>query len=101
MVKRVGICTGGGDCPGLNPTIRALVKYGTGQNNWEMVGVLNSFHGLLEDPDTGTIPLTLDHVTEILDRGGTILGTYNKNVPDLKKESLDHLPELKKNMKKI
>lgn len=72
---KVGILTGGGDCPGLNPVIRAAVKRGL-QEGWQMVGVLNGWKGLI---DASTKPLDASAVSGILHRGGTILGTSRTN----------------------
>lgn len=76
---RVGILTGGGDCPGLNAAIRAAVKCGTGRN-CELIGIIDSFNGLFERP-TRTMRLELGDVTDLLDKGGTILGTHNEGNP--------------------
>jgi phosphofructokinase-like protein len=73
---RVGVLTGGGDCPGLNAVIRAVVRKGIEVNNWEIVGFRNGWKG----PMTGeSRPLGLDDVEEILTRGGTILGSSRTN----------------------
>lgn len=74
---KVGICTGGGDCPGLNAAIRAVVKHGIRTHQMEFVGIFDSFNGLQERPLRHT-KLDNSSVVEILHRGGTILGTYNK-----------------------
>ena len=74
---KVGICTGGGDCPGLNAAIRAIVKAGIKAHNMDFTGILDSFNGLLERP-TRTMSLGITQVMNLLHRGGTILGTYNK-----------------------
>jgi len=73
---KVGILTGGGDCPGLNPVIRAVVRKGISVYGDEMIGLLNGWKGLLE---ANTTPLTLESVSGILHRGGTILGTSRTN----------------------
>jgi 6-phosphofructokinase 1 len=73
---KVGILTGGGDCPGLNPVIRGIVRKGIVDYKDEMVGLLNGWRGLLE---AKTIKLDLDSVSGILHRGGTILGTSRTN----------------------
>jgi len=78
MINRIGILTGGGDCPGLNAVIRGLVKVGIGKYGWEMVGILDGFEGLMENR---TIPLTLETIKGILPRGGTLLGTTNRCDP--------------------
>ncbi|SFB46457.1 6-phosphofructokinase 1 [Amycolatopsis marina] len=73
---RVGVLTGGGDCPGLNAVIRAVVRKGIEVNNWEVVGFRSGWKG----PMTGdSRPLGLDDVEEILTRGGTILGSSRTN----------------------
>jgi 6-phosphofructokinase 1 len=73
---KLAICTGGGDCPGLNPVIRAVVKYAKYHHNVEVVGIEESFNGLLTRPIRQQV-LTVESVADILDRGGTILGTHN------------------------
>ncbi len=74
--KRIGILTGGGDCPGLNPVIRAVVKRSVTQLGWEVVGIEDSFQGLIDHP-LRTVELDRDSVRGILAKGGTILGTKN------------------------
>lgn len=76
---RLGVLTGGGDCPGLNALLRALVKRGVGEFGHEFVGIGNGFLGLLE-PDL-VAPLTVSEIRGILPKGGTILGTSNKANP--------------------
>ncbi len=76
--KRVGILTGGGDCPGLNAVIRAVVLVAVGEYGWEVFGVEDGFDGLLNDRIR---PLDLDDVRGILTHGGTILGTTNRGNP--------------------
>jgi 6-phosphofructokinase 1 len=72
----IGILTGGGDCPGLNAVIRAVVKRARITYGWDVIGIRNGWRGLLE----GEVePLTLYAVSGILHRGGTILGTSRKN----------------------
>ena len=78
--KRIGILTGGGDCPGLNAVIRAAVKHGVTDLGWEMVGIHDSFNGLLSTP-YDTVNLVRDSVRGILSKGGTILGTTNRGDP--------------------
>ncbi len=72
---KIGILTGGGDCPGLNAVIRAIVRksltYG-----WECVGIENGWKGLV---DIYTRPLDINSVSGILQKGGTILGTSRTN----------------------
>ena len=76
--KRVGILTGGGDAPGLNAVIRAVVK-AAANCHWEAIGLEDSFDGLIE-PDRWRT-LTPRDVTGILRIGGTILGTTNRGNP--------------------
>jgi 6-phosphofructokinase 1 len=77
-IERIGVLTGGGDAPGLNAVIRAVVK---SASNWgvEVVGLEDSFDGLIE-PNRSRI-LTPRDVTGILRLGGTILGTTNRGNP--------------------
>jgi 6-phosphofructokinase 1 len=77
-VKRIGILTGGGDAPGLNAVIRAVVKSAINAGI-EVLGIEDSFDGLMEPGRTRV--LTLKHVTGILRLGGTILGTSNRGNP--------------------
>jgi phosphofructokinase-like protein len=74
---RVGILTGGGDCPGLNAVIRAAVRKGIFQYGDEFVGFLEGWRGVLENK---TMPLTIESVSGILHLGGTILRTSRTNV---------------------
>ena len=83
MIKRVAISTGGGDAPGLNAVIRAVVLAGR-KRGWEVYGIRDGFHGLLlpeRYPDGGLIRLTGVSVRGITHLGGTILGTSNRNNP--------------------
>ena len=75
-MKTIGIVTGGGDAPGLNAVIRAAVKTAVGEFGMRVVGIEDSFEGLLGE--THTRPLTLADVRGLLPRGGTILGTRNR-----------------------
>jgi len=76
----IGILTGGGDCPGLNPVIRAVVRRAT-QLGYKVLGVKDGWKGMLK---ADAEPLTLESISGILPRGGTILGTSRTN--PLKKE---------------
>jgi 6-phosphofructokinase 1 len=76
---RLGVLTGGGDCPGLNALIRGLVKRGVHEFGHEFVGIENGYMGLME-PDLAR-PLTIEDTRGILPKGGTILGTSNKANP--------------------
>jgi 6-phosphofructokinase 1 len=78
MTKRIGILTGGGDCPGLNAVIRAVTKHAIGSYGWEVVGVKDGFKGVYEQE---YMELGRDNVRGILDRGGTILGSSNRANP--------------------
>jgi len=75
MGTKIGILTGGGDCPGLNPAIRGCVLRGL-DFGYEFVGILEGWKGLIEG---NTIALSLETVEEITGRGGTILGTSRTN----------------------
>ena len=92
-MAKIGILTGGGDCPGLNPVIRAVVRKGINEG-YEIIGIKNGWKGLIEND---TIKLTLEAVSGILPKGGTILGTSRTN--PYKKE--DGVKNLKENYKKI
>lgn len=76
MYKTIGILTGGGDAPGLNAVIRAVVTTATGQYGLNVIGIEDGFEGLLGE--THTRPLTVADVRGLLPRGGTILGTRNR-----------------------
>jgi len=80
MKKRVLVLTGGGDCPGLNAVIRAIVKRASQEDNWEVVGSIQSFDGILREPKEITI-LDEKAVSGIHFRGGTIIGTTTKGGP--------------------
>jgi 6-phosphofructokinase 1 len=97
-VKRIGILTGGGDCPGLNPAIRGAV-YRALSEGIECVGILDGWKGMME---AKSVPLTLQDVEYIVNKGGTIIGTSRTNpykkengvekcVETLKKLQLDAL----------
>jgi 6-phosphofructokinase 1 len=73
---RIGVLTGGGDCPGLNAVIRAVVRKGAGMNGHEFVGFRDGWRGPL---DRITMPLGIPEVRGILPRGGTILGSSRTN----------------------
>jgi ATP-dependent phosphofructokinase / diphosphate-dependent phosphofructokinase len=77
-LRRLGVLTGGGDAPGLNAVIRAVVK-ASANSGIECLGLEDSFDGLIE-PDRSRV-LTPRDVTGILRRGGTILGTVNRGDP--------------------
>ncbi|MEW5977166.1 MAG: ATP-dependent 6-phosphofructokinase [Acidobacteriota bacterium] len=78
--KRILIATGGGDCPGLNAVIRAVVRKATRDYNWEVLGSIDAFNGILYEPMELKI-LDRAAVSGIHVRGGTILGTTNRGGP--------------------
>ncbi len=78
-MKRIGILTGGGDAPGLNAVIRAVVKSALNEGGYEVLGIKNGFDGMLEEG--GVIELTRSEVRGILPKGGTILGAANRGNP--------------------
>ena len=73
---RVGLLTGGGDCPGLNAVIRAVVRKGERTYGDELVGFQDGWRGVVEDV---VLPLDVERCRGILPRGGTILGTSRTN----------------------
>ena len=73
---RVGVLTGGGDCPGLNAVIRAVVRKGEVTHGDEFVGFRDGWRGVIE---SRTMPLDIERCRGILPRGGTILGTSRTN----------------------
>ena len=75
-MKKVGVLTGGGDCPGLNATIRAVVRKGIKDYNYKMYGILEGWRGLI---DWKIKEMDMYSVSGILHRGGTILGTSRTN----------------------
>lgn len=79
MTTRVGVLTGGGDCPGLNAVIRAVVKTGIGVYGWEITGIEDGFEGLILPGKARQ--LRVKDVQGLLPRGGTILGTTNRANP--------------------
>lgn len=78
MVKRIGVLTGGGDCPGLNAVLRAVVKTAVGKYGLEVIGFRDGYRGLVEND---YIQLKRSNVSGILVRGGTILGSSNRDNP--------------------
>ena len=82
-IKRIAVCTGGGDAPGLNAVIRSVVV-AAANRGWECYGIRDGFNGILfpeRYPDGGVFRLTKDRVRGIAHLGGTILGTTNKGNP--------------------
>lgn len=92
-MEKIGILTGGGDCPGLNPVIRAAVRKGL-LEGFEFIGIKDGWKGLVENT---TSPLNIDSVSGILNKGGTILGTSRTN--PYKKEG--YVQKVKDNFKKM
>ena len=82
--RKIGILTGGGDCPGLNAVIRAAVKVGIDRHGFEIFGIEDALNGLVDlnycEPN-GNKWLKSKDVQQILARGGTILGTSNRSDP--------------------
>lgn len=75
MSQRIGIVTGGGDCPGLNAVIRSVAK-AAAQRDWESIGIIGGYDGLL--PPANFRTLDYNALSGLLVRGGTILGTANR-----------------------
>jgi ATP-dependent phosphofructokinase / diphosphate-dependent phosphofructokinase len=75
MTQRIGIVTGGGDCPGLNAVIRAVAK-AAAKRGWETIGFLGGYEGMLDPPKYRS--LNYQELGGLLTRGGTILGTANR-----------------------
>jgi len=92
-MAKIGILTGGGDCPGLNPVIRAVVRKGLNEG-YTIIGIKNGWKGLIEND---AIELNLEAVSGILPKGGTILGTSRTN--PYKKEG--GLERVKENFRKL
>ncbi len=93
MAKKVGVLTGGGDCPGLNPVIRAVVRKSF-HHDIEVVGIKSGWKGLVENI---TMELNFLSISGILPKGGTILGTSRTN--PFKKEG--DLVKVRENFKKL
>jgi len=85
--KRVGILTGGGDCPGLNAVMRAVVRKGIDFYKYEFLGILQGWRGMIEGK---TRPLGINDVCGILHTGGTILGTSRTN-PSKSEEDMEQV----------
>ncbi len=105
--KRIGVLTGGGDCPGLNAVIRGIVKGAILRRGWEVVGIEDGFDGLLQ-PDEKCHRMSLEDVRGILPRGGTILGTTNRGNPfsspvvkNGRTELVDNSPQVLKNIARL
>ncbi|MBI4568187.1 MAG: 6-phosphofructokinase, partial [Planctomycetes bacterium] len=85
-MKRIGILTGGGDCPGLNAVIRAVTRRLL-PDGYRVLGIRDGWKGLME---RDVYPLTRDSVSGILHLGGTILGTSRTN-PFKRENVVEHL----------
>ena len=101
MKKRVGILTSGGDCPGLNATIRGVAKalYARMGDNVEIVGILNGYHGLINGEYR---EMCEDDFRGILTLGGTILGTKRtpfKLMRVVEDDKIDKVAAMKKTYK--
>lgn len=79
-MQRVLVLTGGGDCPGLNAVLRAIVKRSEQEEDWEIIGSYQAFDGVMWEPPEIMV-LNQETVAGIHVRGGTILGTTNKGGP--------------------
>ena len=69
---RIGLLTGGGDCPGLNAAIRAVVKHGVGTHGHTIIGFRNGWKGVV---DGDVLPVDRQQIRNVLSLGGTLLGT--------------------------
>ncbi len=78
MVKRIGVMTGGGDCPGLNAVLRAVVKTAMIKYGFEVIGFRDGYRGMVLNDYVHFKP---GDVSGILDKGGTILGSSNRDNP--------------------
>src|SRR4028118_2382485 len=95
-VKRIAVLTGGGDCPGLNPTIKGVVTRAA-DHGIEVLGLQNGWKSLVSDEPIYA-PLTVDDVRPIIKHGGTMLHTSRTNAYSPKYP--DYLPNLVRNVEK-
>jgi len=93
MTLRVGVLTGGGDCPGLNAAIRAVTRRAM-EYGWEVIGFKNGWKGLIGDGEAE--PLSPDDVARVLSQGGTFLGTSRTNA-----KKPERIAQVKKNLEKF
>jgi len=93
VMKKIGVLTGGGDCPGLNAVIRGVVKSAAVKHSCEVVGIEDGFDGLVLPNKTRN--LTLSNTRGILPIGGTILGTSNRANPFEYKVTINGKPEVR------
>src|SRR3954462_2773421 len=92
---RIGVLTGGGDCPGLNAAIRAIVRKGVDRYGYAVVGFRDGWRGVLENQTT---ELTLESTRGIIHRGGTILGSSRTNPY---KDDQDGAPRVRETMQDL
>jgi ATP-dependent phosphofructokinase / diphosphate-dependent phosphofructokinase len=91
VVRRIGILTGGGDCPGLNAVLRAVVRRGDQAHNMDVLGFADGWEGVL----AGNVEhLTPESTRGILHRGGTILGTSRVNPLEAPGGGVDRVREV-------
>ncbi len=109
MKKKVLVLTGGGDCPGLNAVIRGIVKRAAQTPDWEVIGSIEAYNGILREP-MEVVNLDNKAVAGIHVRGGTIIGTTNKGgspssfaikLADGTLKMVDRTQELLDNLKKL
>jgi ATP-dependent phosphofructokinase / diphosphate-dependent phosphofructokinase len=93
MVRRLGLLTGGGDCPGLNAVIRAVVRRGDTKHNIDFVGFRNGFAGMI-DPNASVVTLSREATKGILHLGGTMLGTSRVNPVTAEGGGIDRIREV-------
>lgn len=101
MKKRIGLLTSGGDCPGLNATIRGVAKAAYGMMDCEIVGILDGFRGLIEGRAKEVTP---KRFSGILTRGGTIFGTARtpfKMMRVLEEDGVDKVKAMVENYHKL
>ena len=79
-MKKLLVLTGGGDCPGLNAVIRAIVKRSMREKDWKVYGSIEAYHGILRDPRE-IVELTNERIAGIHVKGGTIIKTTTKGDP--------------------
>lgn len=92
MKRRIGILTSGGDCPGLNATIRGVAKAAYGSMDCEIIGIRDGFQGLIDDD---VVPMEPKDFSGILTRGGTILGTHRTPFKMMRKIEADGVDKVK------
>ena len=105
-MQRIGVLTGGGDAPGLNAVIRAVVKTAVNQYSCNVLGILDGYDGFVNE--NGMIPLGIEDVRGILPLGGTILGAASRGNPyarkvikDDKEITIDVSDEIVKGIKRL